>query len=181
MRPLIGILAVICLCIRGRPAAATDIPYTFSPGTKATLADGNLEFISGSFVVTSSGGLPSTSITLSGTPPSSCIPPEAAIYNYLPQLINGTEIGVNDPTNTNMLELFFNADLTTEGFRGLTSAIWSPIDNIGLAQEAVTRGGACAPGACENLALPEPSPIVLLIPALALLFVGRWRPRQKLA
>lgn len=179
MRSLIGILAVICLSVFVRPAYATDIPYTFFSGTKATFADGNLEFISGSFVVTAGGGLTTASVTLSGTPPASGNPPEAGLYNFLPELLNPKEVIVNDPTNTYMLELFFNADLTTPGFRGLIEAIWAPINNLGLAQQAVTRGGVCAPGACDSATpVPEPSPISLLIPALGLFLLRKWRPRQ---
>ena len=169
-------LAAICLSLTMRPANAIVISYAFDPGSEATYADGNVEEVSGFITVDTVLGGGSGVVTLSGPPP------QAGVYDQgscagdggIPPTCPFLYLDAPVPT-----AIYFDpSDLFIPVNHTLVAiASCSPLNpNQDCESESVTGGVFVT-----AITVPEPSTIVLLIPALGLLLLRRWRTRLRLA
>jgi hypothetical protein len=169
--------ALVMMLVFPRDASAALITYTFSNDAALTFSDGNVEDVSGSFVLNTTGGVVSNAdITLTGAAP------EAGTYDANPfyDTSAGPAVCGSPSGNFPLLCMWFQTPL--DGSTTTSVLIASPPSGVGYFP---TNPGtnitetAAAGGVSSESAVPEPSSLALFAGAVGL--VGLRRRLGKIA
>lgn len=187
VRALVVTFAAICLSLVVRPASATLISYAFDPGSEVTFFDGNVENISGNFTIdttqTGIGFLSGFLVTPLGGVIFSGPPPESGTYgpgSYSTQT-EILDLTVGGTVGTD-IGLMFATELTIPGDSGLGPvSLLPPICGSEGAGPAFCWESSAGGVTLISVTVPEPSTVVLLIPALGLFLLMKGWTRQPLA